>query len=498
MANLEESARQLKAAGMQKDGWKNVATGLGTSKDKSTYSVAEWERTPRPVCEALFSSDEIGAKAARIVPYDATREGITWNMDQGADHEKIVKYLESEFKRLRVFEKLAWCWTQANVYGGAVVFMSVQDGTKKLENPLKPEKVKKINNLTVFDRWSLTVNTHNIISDLSSPFYGIPEIYDYQSAQGAGTEGELIPIHHSRLLRFDGVTLPMRLYKKNDYWHDTIYGTLYEAIRNYANVHNAVAVILQEFNQPVFHIEGMSEALAQDEDELIVKKLEMVNLMRSVARAVVLDKEDEFENVSTTVSGAKDLVDLSVQRLVAGIDVPHTRLLGNSPSGLGGTGQSELINYYDNVKSQQGVNLRAPIEAIVDLIFQQEDAPERPKDLTFEFNPLFQLDKEKELRTKQMQADIDETYINAGVYDTFEVAKSRFGTGRYSHETVLDEVQEKPGTRRESQSSVDAKNKQAAKKKARGKTNGTEIKKDALGKTPPGRQSDAADIEDIL
>ena len=237
--------------------------------------------------------------------------------------------------------------------------------------------------------------------------------------------------------------------------------------------------------------------MAQDEDELIVKKIEMVNLMRSTARAVVLDKEDLFTNVATNVSGGKDLVDLTVQRLVAGIDVPHTRLLGNSPSGLGGTGQSELINYYDNVKAQQGVNLRQPIETIVDLIFEQEDAPERPEDLTFEFNPLFQLDQEKELRTRQMQADIDETYINAGVYDTFEVAKSRYGTGRYSYETILDATPEKGGTRRQSQTSIDADNKQAAKKESRNQTAGSEIKKNALGKTPPGRQSDGADLNDV-
>ena len=430
------------------DGWSNIITGLGTSKDKNVYSDLAWVPTQRDMAEALFSGDEIGAKAAKIIPYDATREGLTWNMDSGNPHEDIVKFLESEFDRLNVWETFAWAWTLARVYGGSMVFLAVDDGSRKLDKPLKPEKIKKINNLVVFDRWQLTTTTEEIVSDLSNPRFGEPEIYQYNSSTSPGIQGETIRIHHSRLIRFDGVRLPMRLYKRNNYWHDSIYSTLFQAIRNYAVTHDAIAIILQEFNQPVFHIEGLSEAVAQDEDELVLKKLELVNLMRSAARAVVLDKEDLFTNVSTNVAGGKDLVDLTVQRLVAGIDVPHTRLLGNSPTGLGGTGMSELINYYDNVKAQQKLNLREPIQILSDLMFEQADAVPKPEDLAFTFNPLFQLDQEKELRTRQMQADIDETYINTGVYDTHEVADSRFGTGRYSFETILADTAEE-GTRRE-------------------------------------------------
>jgi phage-related protein (TIGR01555 family) len=124
---------------------------------------------------------------------------------------------------------------------------------------------------------------------------------------------------------------------------------------------------------------------------------------------------------------------------VAGSDIPHTRLLGNSPSGLGATGLSETLNYYDSVKSMQEVHLRGPIELLVELLFQQEGSEEKPQDLTFEFNPLFQQDEETAAKSREKQALIDEKYINMGVYDPDEVANSRFGTGRFSYETVLEE-----------------------------------------------------------
>ena len=429
------------------DGWSNIYTGLGTSKDKSVYSEKKrWRPLPRTVCESLFSADEIGAKAAKIIPYDATREGITWNMEEREDHEDVVKFLDTEFDRLDVWSTFAWAWTLARVYGGSLVYISVDDGVKDLSRPLNPKRIKKIKALRVFDRHEVTVTSMDIDNDLGSENYNKPEFYMVNDPLVYDTSDEQLIIHHSRFIRFEGVQLPNDQYIKNNYWSDSIYNGLYDALRNYGVTHDAIAVILQEFNQPVYGIEGLSEALANDAEELVIQKIELTNLMRSVARAIILDKEDEFTNVSTNVAGGKELVDLTVQRLVAGIDVPHTRLLGNSPTGLGGTGMSELINYYDNVKAQQKVTLRHPIKKVEELLFNQTTAPEKPEDLAFDFNPLFQLDREKEERSRQMQADIDETYINTGVLTPQEVSDSRFATGRYSYETIIkpDEVREVP------------------------------------------------------
>ena len=73
------------------------------------------------------------------------------------------------------------------------------------------------------------------------------------------------------------------------------------------------------------------------------------------------------------------------------------------------------------------------------MLFAQTGSPKEPENLSFEFNPLFQLDREKESRSRQIQADIDETYIKTGVLSPEEITQSRFGTGRYSYETVLDD-----------------------------------------------------------
>ena len=283
------------------DGWMNVVTGDGTRKGKNTYSTLNWAPWTQSYCETLYAADEIAQKIAKIIPYDGTREGVSWNMEESVDQKEVMEYLEQEFERIKVWSTLAWGWTVARIYGGACIFISVEGGSQKLDTPLRLERVTKVNSLRVFDRFSLDVQSTDLDSDINSPRFGEPKFYTYMPRSGANGV-EPVRIHHSRLIRLDGIHLPENLWIANSYWHDSIYGALQNPIRNYSTTHDAISTINTDFNQPGYRIEGLSEAIAQDEENLITKKLQIVDLMRSTARAIVLDKEDEFENVSTNVA----------------------------------------------------------------------------------------------------------------------------------------------------------------------------------------------------
>lgn len=425
------------------DGWQNIITGLGVSGiDKQRGAQIQWQRTSRSLAESLFSADDIGGKIARLLPMDGIREGVTWKLDDTSpdDASDTIKFLTSEFERLKVWKTLGWAWTVSRTYGGSIVLMILDDGME-LDEKVMPNRVRSIQALKVIDRWALTVTSDDIISDLTNPDFGKTEFYRYNTSTDAGTSSESIRIHSSRVLRFDGVMLPQRLYVKNDYWHDSVYGRLFNAIRNYSTSHDNVSSILQEINQPVYTINGLNEALAQDEETLVLAKLNFVNLVRSSMRAVVLDTEDTFATHGASVQGVKDLADLVQQRLIAASEYPHTRLMGESPgSSLGEGGLSQLTDYYDTVKASQEINLRDPINMLADLMFaQSENSMTRPDGLSFQFDPLFQADQKKETETRKIQADIDQIYMQNGVYDAFEVAESRFGTGEYSYETRLED-----------------------------------------------------------
>jgi phage-related protein (TIGR01555 family) len=425
------------------DGWSNVITGLNIAGiDKNKGAQVDWKRTDRDTAESLFSADDIGGKIAKLLPYDGIREGITWALDEDSEDDATdtIKFLNSEFERLEAWKTFGWAWTVARVYGGSIVLMLLDDGME-LDEPVVESKVRKIQSLRVIDRWALTITSADIIGDLTDPMFGTPEFYTYNTSNDAPTSAQTVRIHNSRVIRFDGEILPQRLYIRNNYWHDSIYGRLYNAIRNYSTSHDNISSIIQEINQPVYTIDGLNEALAQDSEELVLKKLNFVNLLRSSMRAIILDGSDTFTNQAASVAGVSDLASMIEQRLIAASEYPHTRLMGESPgSSLGEGGRSQLTDYYDVVKAQQQTILRMPINRLTDLLFSQsEDRMVKPDGLGFTFDPLYQQDQKTLIETRKIQADTDAIYMDRGVYDSNETAESRFGSGEYSYETRLDQ-----------------------------------------------------------
>ena len=59
-----------------------------------------------------------------------------------------------------------------------------------------------------------------IDKDINSPNYGLPLYYNIQFNLGDGSY-EYLQVHHSRVLRADGIILPARLRSINQYWGES-------------------------------------------------------------------------------------------------------------------------------------------------------------------------------------------------------------------------------------------------------------------------------------
>lgn len=95
---------------------------------------------------------------------------------------------------------------------------------------------------------------------------------------------------------------------------------------------------------------------------------------------------DKVENVSMTISGATEIVK-QAQEMIAAINrTPAVKLFGISPSGFNATGESDLRNYNDHIRSQQELYRPAVqkcLEAIQLTLWGEIDP-----DITFEWNEL--------------------------------------------------------------------------------------------------------------
>lgn len=413
------------------DGWQNVLTGLGfTGRDKRMGAQLTYNRISAEYAEQLYAGDDIAAAIIDTLPEDALRQWFTVSSNEGIDHA-----VDTFFDSLHLNDRLSTAWKWARLYGGAGILINVDD-SRDLSDALKMDQVREIKSLTVLTCNELVADV--IDTNLESPRFEEPITYQFNPRSSVSRSGTII--HHSRILPFYGVKLPSRQHIRAQYWGDSVLTRVENAIRNYNISHDAVATILQEFNQGVFTMKGLADMLLAGEDEAVQKRLQTIQLARSVCRAVIIDEDEKFENITASLAGIPETLGQVGQRLVVASRMPHTKILGESPSGLGATGEHELTNWYDFVSNQQELVLRPKINYLLEILFRSTKGPTGGKlpSYSFEFRPLYQPSEKEQVETRKIQAETDAIYIDRQVLDPEEVASSRFGSGKYSLDTVID------------------------------------------------------------
>lgn len=445
---------ELATEQQKRDGWESTITGLGTARDKRSGTRIKTTRfqASRELFDEMYHGDDTSATIAELPAKEMTRQWITLRVDDSADSalqteisagnemitaKQVMQALDDINAKSMIARALIW----SRVHGGGLVFLGVDDGVEDLSEPLNMDNIKSLDFLLVFDRWEVRVQTTEI--DMRKANFGKPETYLMQTSTETGigtTESEII--HASRFLRFDGVPTTRRRMANNAGWADSIYVRMEETLQDYGISWAGIAHLLQDFSQAVLKMKGLSDAICQQESNLVIDRMTAMDLCRSVARAIPIDAEDEdFIRVSTPMSGLPETIDRLMLRVASAARMPATLLFGQSPAGLNATGDSDIRFFYDQIKANQEEQLRPAIDRLLEVIFAAKEGPTRgtePENWSYVFNPLWQLTDKEEAEVKKLTAETDEIYMQAGVLEQDEVAISRFGGDSYSTETVLD------------------------------------------------------------
>ena len=132
-------------------------------------------------------------------------------------------------------------------------------------------------------------------------------------------------------------------------------------------------------------------------------RMKALQRYRDNSSVFVCDKDAEaVMNVQTSIAGCTDVVRQSLEMIAALNRTPAVKLLGISPSGFNATGESDIRNYYDYIKSKQELRrdaIMTCLKAIELVEFGAIDA-----DLSFDFNPLGKEDENAAAMTAQSRA----------------------------------------------------------------------------------------------
>ncbi len=377
---------------VSKDSLENLVANLGTEADKRSLSkVTNRKRLSLRGNEQeltdLYRTDWVSGKVVDIIPNDMTRE---WRSFTSEEDPEVIQILEDEEKRLSLKQAFNRAHKWARLYGTSFIVMDIDDG-QTADMPLRVDQIRPggLRHIKVIDRQRINIKDQQPIANPLDPNYGMPEYYRFVETQTV--------IHHSRMIRFDAIELPFDEFRRNHYFSDSVLDRIYESIINFMTATESSASMIYEANVAVMKIKGLMNYLQTAEGEQMVRKrFALAKLLKSFNNMTLLDSEEEHEHKSTSFAGLPDLIDRFAKMLAAATDIPATRFLGTSASGLNATGEGDLKNYYDSIASLQTLEYEPKLDYF-DQIMQASLQLDLPTDMNIEyvFNPLFQISPER-------------------------------------------------------------------------------------------------------
>ena len=430
-----EASRALEVAAKSApkyDNYLNILSGFGGSNDPS--SVIAHNRNPLRsfnIHEDMYESEWLARRIVEVIPEDATREFIEFKTEDEEIEQKVNKKMEE----LNLREIVEESYVLSRIYGGSINVIGT-DGGGDPEEPLDLDSLKAVTSLSVLDRRQ--VHIKSVFEDPLEPNFGLTEFYTLHpvSERGIGL-GILNSVHSSRTVRFDGDYLPKRMRVKNDGWHNSIYTSLDEAVKQHGTSLQSGAVLLQDFITKVLKIPNLAELIMAGDSgaKTIEARMQLANAKMSSAGMTVIGEGEEFAKIQTPIQGLVQLIDKFIENVSAASGTPRARLFGQQLGTLAGAEETTRA-YFDLVKAQQKKKLSKQIRYILFLLLNSKEITggKVPEKWSFEFKSLWQPSDKEVAETQEIVSKADKTWIEAGVLDADEVRENRFGPDGFSLE----------------------------------------------------------------
>jgi phage-related protein (TIGR01555 family) len=441
----------------------NFLTGFGTDKDPTFSSRFVLHILNRNTLEKMYRGDWLSRGIVDCPAEDMTREWRAWQA--GADEINAIEEVE---RAHMLQKKMKQALIRARLYGGAALVLGIADGKDTME-PLDVTRVKKddLRFVVVMNRYELSAGPR--IYNVDSPWYTRPEYYvvqtptfgfqgeagnTYPSAtavqksnvtplqrpQGGAniqafwqTQGNRTPnamaysgmvrVHPSRVIEFAGNELPdWRLAPLGGGWGDSVLQTVEEAVKDFGVTVGGIAAMVNDAKLDVVKVADLARHFSKtDYANKLTARFAAANSMKSLLSVLLLDKDEEWERVTTSFGGLPDVLQRVLMIACAAGGVPMSRLTGQQQGrGLAAQGASggevDLRNYYDRCVSYMKTVITPNIQLLDECIIRSAlgtyDA-----DIHYNWNPLWQTSDAEKADIAQKKAIAVKTYVDTGLFN---------------------------------------------------------------------------------
>lgn len=323
----------------------STLSSYGTIGYSNNYSLITHNRI---MLTYLYCGNGLIQTAVQLPVQDAISRGIeieSGEMDAD-DIEEILDWWDDMDLWNIVQDSMVW----SRLYGGGgIIINSNQD-------PLSPLNIQGLKNSPIefydVDRWQIDV--HGLPQRGYNFEYSKPENYYFQGMK----------IHNSRVIRLEGKRAPSFIRRNLRGWGLSEVERMIRDINIYLKTQDVLYEILDESKIDIYKINNMVNMLATTGGaEKIQNRVMLANQIKNYVNALILDKDEEFEQKTLAFSGLAEVMRENRIGIASALRMPVTKLFGLSASGFN-TGESDLENYNSMVESE----VRRPMKKIIKLL----------------------------------------------------------------------------------------------------------------------------------
>lgn len=420
----------------------NSATGLGTSRDKSTYTqINRTRELERYQLEDLYRQSRIIQKIVGLLPQDACKK---WGELQLPDGQAVdtAAYFAYE-KRLGVRKLFAKAGRNARHHGDYFLVLGVDDGLL-WDEPIDLAKVRSLKWIKPLTRYDLQPD--NTLS------YDEPEFYRF-SLDRRRWPDETLPmkIHASRVLRFSGVRLSELALEQSCGYNDSVIQAMYYSYSQYLQAIGASSAMIQDYSVFAYGLDGLSQMMSATDpaqrsqvQESLMHRFLAIQMGMSNMKGLMYDKERECaEFIQRSFGGVDTILDKLLDVAIMESGYPRTKLLGASDQGaFSESGKSDRYEWADLTHTYQTHEFQPNLDQLIELIFAAKDGPTRGRGLEgweWRWHDTLQLTLAEQAELAEKYSKSDAIAIRMKVLHPAEVRQSRYGNAEYGYSIALDE-----------------------------------------------------------
>jgi phage-related protein (TIGR01555 family) len=388
---------------------------------------------------AQVSQNGVAYSICKTISQEMNRKGFEFKCVGDDTDQKRILELKQACIDYKVSEALEWaCWL-VTAMGGCKIAPKLKGDEDEQDSELYIDDIKigkgDLEYFKVIDpNWYVAIQ-YNTINPRDEWFYK-PQAY---TVLGHIT-------HASRLFKMGYQQAPDIL--KPTYLFNDI-GILQQSLPYISRFEEQVAAVTQivkRYNVSV--LKTNMEAIIDDSTisagmngaANMKNRVNIFNAGRNNLGTFVIDKESEdFAQISMQLAGLKELLDQAGEYMSIVSKIPVTKLLGISPGGMNATGEADMRNFYDMIRSMQEIVIRPALTEMIHVMMLSLWG-EIDDTIVFEFCKLEETNPVEDSQIRLNDSQTAANYINAGVLSPAEVrAKIANEQGSNYNEIDIDD-----------------------------------------------------------